>query len=122
MIALHASFPADVADERHCGPKHRLHALGRAGGRCVGRCVDHSEYLSWTRRAFGLRARCSRFVALFALGSVPVAVGWAALLRYSLNKVAISATVSARLISCQVRVESGMLTSLVELAVHLFAG
>ena len=104
VIALHASFAADIADERHGGAKHRLHALGRAGSRGVGRCVIHSEYLSWTRRAFGLSARCSRFVALFTIGSVPVAARLAALLRCSSIRVAISATASARLISCQVRV------------------
>lgn len=131
MVTLHASLAAYIADERHRGAKHRLHALRWSGVRGVGRCIDHSKYLSWGRRAFelmardsrfGLRVICSRFVALFIVGNVPVATGWAAMLRYSLTKVAISARVSARLISCQVRVELGMLTAFVELAVHLFLG
>lgn len=80
MAALHARLAANIADERHRGAKHGLHALRWSGGRSVGRCIDHSEYLSWARRAFGLSASCSRFVALFTVGNVPVAVGGAELL------------------------------------------
>lgn len=122
MVAFDASVAADVADERHGWAKHRLHALASASGWGVGRCVGHSEYLSCTRRALGLKTRRSRFVALFAVANVPVA-GWlAVLLRCSSASATISATASARLISFQVRVGLGMLAALIELAEHLLAG
>ncbi|POG01162.1 hypothetical protein BGP84_00665 [Pseudomonas putida] len=71
---------------------------------------------------FGLRARCSRFAALLAVVSVPVA-GWLTVrLRCNSVSAAISAKASARLINCQVRVDLPTLAALVDLAEYLFAG
>lgn len=59
MVALGASFVAYVADEGHVAARHWLHAFLRSSAWVVSLCCGHSEYLSWARRAFGLRAKCS---------------------------------------------------------------